>query len=379
VTVPKLRTVAVLVALTATALAGLAATGAGSQAAPARPAASLTSPRTLIAVGDSVTAGYGYYDNGTNWSPVHLEACKPSYATLNDRCSSNSALRAGQTIPTTPVYAPDWGYKADVSWAAQLAHRLGVPKSGFQNVAVTGSEPRHWIALAPNALQPDNGSLLPTLQKVEAADPDLIVLTMGANPLLSDFYLGNDHGCSLLKLPARQAQFDACVEGEFTNTFVAPRLTQMYSDILTNTTNSTVLVSGYHTVFPSGAVTRWQPEQLERVITLLNIKTLQTVAAVAQSNPAWKSRILYSEPPHFNIGYPGTGKDKSCGAHRPADGPSHQATVSQIAMVVRAGLSGGFCRGKAWIIGTDTGIHPARTGYTQFANAAYEALQSAAK
>ena len=82
---------------------------------------------------------------------------------------------------------------------------------------------------------------------MEAADPDLIVTTVGANPLLSDFHLGDDHGCSLLKLPDQQAAFDACVEAEFGREDVGTRLGAMYTDILSRTTDSSLFVSGYHT------------------------------------------------------------------------------------------------------------------------------------
>ena len=42
------------------------------------------------AMGDSVTAGFGYYDTGKTMSLLELPECKPGSVTLVDACSSNS-------------------------------------------------------------------------------------------------------------------------------------------------------------------------------------------------------------------------------------------------------------------------------------------------
>ena len=64
-------------------------------------------PIKVYALGDSWTAAFGYYGDGTEMPVTALPFCKPGSGTLNDRCSSNSPLTslqgdsAGSSFPTT--------------------------------------------------------------------------------------------------------------------------------------------------------------------------------------------------------------------------------------------------------------------------------------
>lgn len=124
------------------------------------------------AIGDSVTAGFGYYDDGREMTIGSLLSCKPAGTGYNDACSSNSTNTSSSQKGV--AYAPDYGLANNVSWVAQWANAHGV--TDFQNLAVTGSEPADWTA---------GGQFFATTKRVESEDPDYILMTMGANPLLS--------------------------------------------------------------------------------------------------------------------------------------------------------------------------------------------------
>ena len=141
-----------------------------------RPRAGPDQP-VVRAMGDSVTAGFGYYSDGSLMPFLSLYECKPVGEVLDDACSSNStATKNGlKEVP----YAPDYGLANNVSWAAQWANEYGV--TNYKNFAVSGSEPTNW---APG------GNLYPTTQKIEAEDPDYILMTIGANPILANTLFG---------------------------------------------------------------------------------------------------------------------------------------------------------------------------------------------
>ena len=128
------------------------------------------------AIGDSVTAGFGYYEDGSLMELEDLFVCKPSESN-DDACSSNSSNRENMA---PLAFAPDYGLSNNVSWAAQWANEYGV--SDYKNLAVSGSEPSNWLP---------GGSLYELTEEVEAEDPDYILMTIGANPLLTDLLLGS--------------------------------------------------------------------------------------------------------------------------------------------------------------------------------------------
>ena len=140
-----------------------------------------TLPWRFRALGDSVTAGFGYYANGGQMSAFDLPFCKPG-AVVTNRCSSNSDKGPSYTGP--PEWSADYGLANDTSWAAQFANDLpgGVTAPDmFQNLAVTGSAPSDWLP---------GGILNPQLQaRSWRENPELIAFTMGANPLLTDVLL----------------------------------------------------------------------------------------------------------------------------------------------------------------------------------------------
>jgi lysophospholipase L1-like esterase len=342
--------------------------GAGAQST----TTGATTPLRIRAFGDSITAGYGFFGDGTEWGVTSLLRCRPPAGELNDRCSSNSTL--GPSAPAgPPSFTADFGLANNVSWAAQVANGLGA--TDYANYSVTGSEPRQWMSLAPEPNQPDNGEYHDLLVRLENDDPDLVLMTLGANPLLADFLTGPGMACSLLDDEATQRQlFLDCIGGVIQDNLVAQRLIAVYIDILVHTAKAKIVVSRYYLAIP--AITLFDEWQAQAMVDAVNAQVDKAVASVKESGAAFAERIATSEPPRFDSGWPGTGQDASCGAKVPADGPSHQSLYAQTVLIGRAG-SAGFCvSDQPWTINADTGIHPNRVGHSQLAASALAVIKA---
>ena len=309
------------------------------------------------AMGDSVTAGFGYYSDGKLMPFLSLYECKPGGEELDDACSSNStATKDGlKEVP----YAPDYGLANNVSWAAQWANEYGV--TNYKNFAVSGSEPKNW---APN------GSLYSTTQKIEAEDPDYILMTIGANPILANTLFGlGSMRCALES--DIFGGYEKCVEESFEEVHLRAELKSLYTNLVEKT-HATIYLMQYHLSIPSSALL-YGVTQIAEMGKLMN----ETIAAVAKEvNTATNSqRLQVVSPPHFNVGislepvYPSSYTCSSFGYG--VDGPSVQSTPSQDELEATHYLS--FCSGpkgggEPWVISGDTGIHPSAAGYHQMAS-----------
>jgi lysophospholipase L1-like esterase len=305
------------------------------------------------ALGDSVTAGFGFYGNGSSMTIGRLLECRPGSKELNDACSSNSLATKSEEGPVE--YAPDYGLANNVSWAAQWANEHGV--TNFKNYAVSGSEPSDW---APG------GELHATTERVEAEDPDYVLMTMGANPLLSDMLFGADEmGCAIYADVF--GGYRECVEAAFAEVHLQADLKSLYTHLVRNT-DATIYLMQYHLSVPSTALA-YSATQIAEMGKLLN----REIAAVAATvNP---QRLQVVAPPHFNVGidispvYPSRFSCSELGYE--VDGPSVQSTPTQYELDVLHPLS--FCAGPEegeppWVISGDTGIHPSAAGYRQMAS-----------
>jgi lysophospholipase L1-like esterase len=305
------------------------------------------------ALGDSVTAGFGYYGDGGSMTIGHLLECRPGAKGFNDACSSNS-------LNTTSAkgaleYAPDYGLANDVSWAAQWANYHGI--GNYKNYAVSGSEPSDW---APG------GELHATTERIEAEDPDYVLMTMGANPLLSEMLFGSDNmGCALYADVF--GGYRECVEKAFAEVHLQAGLTNLYTDLVHHT-GATIYLMQYHLSVPSTALA-YSATQIAEMGKLLNREIAAVAAAV---NP---QRLQVVAPPHFDVGidispvYPSRFSCSELGYE--VDGPSVQSNPTQDELAVLHPLS--FCEGPAggsppWVISGDSGIHPSATGYAQMAS-----------
>lgn len=304
------------------------------------------------ALGDSVTAGFGYYSNGRPMTIGHLFECRPPETKYDDACSSNS-LNAGNRAKEV-VYAPDYGLANNVSWAAQWANDHGV--TDYANFAVSGSAPGDW---APE------GQLHQTTERIESEDPDYVLMTMGANPLLSEMLFGVDNmGCAVYSQVF--GGYSECIERAFAKVGLRENLERLYTDLVQHT-DATIYLMQYHLSVPSVALA-YSATQIAEMGQLLNREIAVAAAAV---NP---KRLQVVAPPHFNVGidispvYPSTFTCSRFGYM--VDGPSVQSTPTQDELDVLHPLS--FCEGPEgggppWVISGDTGIHPSAAGYAQMA------------
>lgn len=303
------------------------------------------------AMGDSVTAGFGYYDDGTTMPFSQLLSCRPPESEYDDACSSNSAVR-GNRKGSKIEYAPDYGLANDVSWAAQWANEYGV--TNYANFAVSGSEPKDW---APG------GVLYATTTRIEAESPDYVLMTIGANPLLSNVLFGVDNmGCAIWSQIV--GGFSECVEKAFEGVELRANLATLYRELVQKT-SATIYLMQYPLTVPSSALA-YSSTQIAEMGALLN----REIAAVAAE--VNKQRLRPVAPPHFNVGidispvYP---SEYTCSyLEYMVDGPSVQSEPTQDELLVDHPLS--FCEGPAaggpaWVISGDTGIHPSAAGYTQ--------------
>jgi lysophospholipase L1-like esterase len=309
------------------------------------------------AMGDSVTAGFGYYSDGSLMPFLSLYECKPVGEVLDDACSSNSTATENglKEVP----YAPDYGLANNVSWAAQWANEYGV--TNYKNFAVSGSEPINW---APG------GGLYPTTQKIEAENPDYILMTIGANPILANTLLGlGPMRCALES--DLFGGYEKCVEEAFESVHLRAELKSLYTDLVKKT-SATIYLMQYHLSIPSSAIS-YSVTQIAEMAKMMN----ETIASVAgEVNAATKgTRLQVVAPPHFNVGvslepvYPSS---YTCSyLEYGVDGPSVQSTPAQDELEVSHPLS--FCEGPKgggppWVISGDTGIHPSAAGYAQMAS-----------
>jgi lysophospholipase L1-like esterase len=307
------------------------------------------------ALGDSVTAGFGYYDDGSLMTIGSLLGCRPPATNYNDACSSNSRNR-NRTTPGLN-YAPDFGLANEISWAAQWANEFGV--TNYKNYAVSGSDPADW---APG------GQFHGTTEAIEQEGPDYILLTMGANPLLSEVLFGFDNmGCALAS--HIYGDFSECVERAFERVGLRDNLRSLYGDLFRNTpAKTTVYLMQYPLTVPSTALA-YSSTQIARMVQMMN----QAIEAVAAEVDPLHGQLQVVAPPHFDVGidispvYPSTYSCSRLGYT--VDGPSVQSTLTQTQFRLLHPLS--FCAGPAqgspWVISADTGIHPSAAGYAQMA------------
>jgi lysophospholipase L1-like esterase len=328
------------------------AASARPRSAPVQIKVARHSGAVVRALGDSVTAGFGYYDDGTQMQFTSLLSCKPAEKIYNDACSSNSTNRDNEEAGVD--YAPDYGLANNVSWAAQWSNEHGV--SNYANFAVSGSEPSDWVP---------GGQLYETTRRIEAEEPDYILITIGANPLLSEVLFGVDKmGCAIWSDVF--GRYRECIEEAFDAVHLRANLGELYRELVDNT-EATIYLMQYHLSVPAAALA-YSATQIAMMGAMLN----ERIAAVAGEVDARRLRVV--APPHFGVGidispvYPA---DYSCSELGfEVDGPSVQSTPSQDELELAHPLS--FCSGPPsgppWVIGGDTGIHPSAAGYAQMAS-----------
>ncbi len=237
---------------------------------------------------------------------------------------------------------------------AQWANAHGV--TDYQNLAVSGSEPSDWAA---------GGQFHSTTKRVESEDPDYILMTIGANPLLSEMLFGVDNmGCAIWS--DLFGEYRECIEEAFATVHLRANLKSLYTELV-DSTSATIYLMQYHLSVPSSALA-YSATQIATMGQLLNEQVASVAAEVSTV------RLHPIAPPHFNVGidispvYPSTYSCSYLGYL--VDGRSVQSEPTQDELLVDHPLS--FCSGPAegppWVIEGDTGIHPSAAGYAQMAS-----------
>jgi hypothetical protein len=119
-------------------------------------------------------------------------------------------------------------------------------------------------------------------------------------------------------------------------------------------------VSLYHLAIPS--LTLFSAADVRILFSAFN----STISTAIHKLPSYGSRVFLISPPPFFVGR-ARGSYVCPRNQAKVDGPSHQSQVTQDELAINPFFS--FCPGDPWIISADTGIHPNRQGYAEFASA----------
>jgi hypothetical protein len=349
-------------------MAGGAGSRADAQTTGSVPQAAPTAGRPLRirAFGDAVTAGFGVFADGTPMSFAETIPCLPHNRLLNDRCSSNSVLGAGDTS-VGPGFSADFGLGNGFSWAAQIATSRGTVD--YANYAVSGSEPRHWMNLSPDAAHPDDGYLHDELLRLEADDPDLVLMTLGGSTMLGDAFGGAGLACVSLRDEATQAAgFRGCIDSILNAQLLKQSLMAIYFDVLAQTPNTHIVASTYSASFP--ALSLFEPWQRISMTDAVNGQITAAVDSAKAAGATWAQRLAVSFPEA-----PGTlAIPVSPGGFRPA--------CWQLSIFSRSLLIGGNrsfdpeCAARQTVLDSDLGIHPNRVGQMAYASGARAAIDA---
>lgn len=232
-------------------------------------------PSDVIFLGDSVTAGFGYFgadenqisgavvnsEFADNWvtGSSSLDKCDPP-ATPDDRCSNNNV--AGQPWSAGPWTAGPGA--PSISYSFQIAaQQAPAAAASIENWAMTGSTPAQW--------DPTTGGVFGS--QLEQIENQQVVMTLGANPLLDAFldikvagYPASSGACSdtgeYFKLWGGWYANDpstvvACGQQQWVADQQSEHLTNIYNTLLDN--GNDVMVLGYYANCP-WSFTNWQPE-----------------------------------------------------------------------------------------------------------------------
>ena len=377
-------------ALAATAIALLflfAQVGAGhAAAAPAQPAKAAADAESVIFLGDSVTAGFGYlgqkenaknitgsvnnaFANSWYFGDNSLSDCNPpSSGTPDDRCSNNNFNGA-------PWSAGPWKagpQSPDVAYSFQIA---GSQKAGqavpVENWAVTGSTPANWD---------DGGAFNYQLRNIKNT---YVVMTLGANPILASFLKIRLSGVNVTNGACADStewlgwtgwwaypvsNVVDCADQQWAQNRQSDHLINIYKTLLKN--NNKVLAMGYYRACPwSFGV--WQPNgnvasgpaagnscpsQTEKVSRCSSCKVEGTTsqwdqAVGAQDAMNRKIESAVAQAQLWARNEPGiSASNLQFATPDQSEWAKHQAWNSE-----------------SWIFKNDTWIHPSKAGHAQLA------------
>ncbi len=242
-------------------------------AAPAPASALAPAGYRVVAIGDSVTAGFGYCGTADSeygaqqdqqFSLTSLFGC--ASGPLDDRCSSN--------------YNNPLGTNSSVSWALQFARREGI--TDFRNSAIQGSTPEDWAG----------GQLDGVLGLVRNLNQDLILMTLGANPILSQFARGIGLPCLAL---GSVEDVRSCASALLAYYHQQQHLETLYGRLLSLAPRAHIVTFLYHTPIPYPAA---QIANRPKVVELLQVVNENVHRAVQSTQARYPGRITVLTPDH---------------------------------------------------------------------------------
>lgn len=346
-------------------------------------------PVKVLGIGDSWTASFAYYGDGSAMSPLALVPCRPGSGVLNDRCSSNSDLSwANGASPLS--FNSSFGYSNSISWAAQLTRTLTSPNDtvsadfgDYRNYAVSGAEPKDFES---------GGQLYDLITRSVAYNPDLTFITLGGNPLLGEALFGIK-GCDKDRDNGRL--YD-CVTRLLDDGYHVPaRLATVYRELLDAPANHLVVMSYMSagaTYFPLNNYTigEWKTfaralnDSIRRGVDLarqqLGTRADGRIALVPPVDPPTGIKTSASGP--------GVVECRRGPTTFKADGSSVLAEIVQADLGLSKAIS--FCGNGAqyltrgqwkpagteiWFNSSDLGTHLTRLGNSQLADAALATMQ----
>ena len=328
----------------------------------------------VVALGDSYTAAYGFFSDGSAMSATQFFTCGlfSSPPAANNPCSSNSTRRNSKG---DIEFAPDYGFSNQVSWAAQVAFAMGITddtsSGSYANLAISGSTAVQWAQDKISFAQFDG---LSALDAAISLKPTQVLMTLGGNPTLAKIVGDRGKYCYAYDKAGDMDGLRTCLAGVIADDGTYPALVTVYTRLLDGT-DANILVVTYPEVVPSSAA--YSPQGLLVARQVLDDTVMRAIDDV-KAGRADGDRLRAADP-QFGVGLPPGDFTSATDCIGPAmtdvgtDGPSNQSIITQDKFAVTYSTSG-WCGGPAWIISNDTGIHPNPKGYAQIARVAMEKI-----
>jgi len=306
-------------------------------------------PLRFAAIGDSVTAGFGYRPEG---EPLEQKLTFRRLVAKILRCRSGDLAKAARCSHKYLEYSSGdlpWNYQSPRirSYPAQYATQRGFAPTEWENVAVTGSEPRDWL---PRGLDPalkKDGKWVARLNNVLARRPNLVTLTLGGNPTLGNFAFWGRSANKCFHAADTELAARFCALDELLAEKLTPRLEALYRHVLKSLpASSRVVVFRYHETVPLLMLLAPSLEKGGQSEQQLRFNTAKSYAVLAQLNKGIETAVTRVQ--------------------RSVPGGSKRL----ILLTPDSGFRDNDCSvAEAWVQLGDLCIHPTAAGYARFASA----------
>jgi hypothetical protein len=226
------------------------------------------------AIGDSVTAAFGYYADGSPVPASEITSPPP-----DDRCRPPKPPDGRCQSPNVAAYPAVWAE----------SHDIPIRSPAYENLAISGSTADQWADAG--------GEFRDELESVVTDDPDLVLMTLGANPLLTDFAFDPFKLTSFWCLRFDPlSSISTCVQKRFKKLGVADDLVTVYTRLLDGT-DATIGVFLYHETYPKGLVGDISRRKIRVLFNELNAQVATAFARARRERPQSAERLRLLRPP----------------------------------------------------------------------------------